>query len=245
MQIAAPAAVFFPASGLCYNPPMLEIEVKSLLGSAERAAEVKKKLLALEPRTRLISRHRQLNHYFVGGNLGKLQKLLSPKLTDTDRREFNAVVKSAQDFSVRTRLNDAEQPIFVVKTSLDEGTSHNTVSRKEFEIKMKDTTLEELDRILLDAGFEYQAKWSREREEYKSAGVNVCFDRNAGYGYIIEFEKVVDDESLVARARQELFEFMGKLRVKELPQDRLERMFKYYNENWRDYYGTEKTFTIQ
>jgi hypothetical protein len=38
---------------------------------------------------------------------------------------------------------------------------------------------------------------------------------------------------------------MQELDLKELSQDRLERMFKFYNENWRDYYGTEKVFNIE
>jgi len=38
---------------------------------------------------------------------------------------------------------------------------------------------------------------------------------------------------------------MTKLDVEELPQDRLERMFAYYNKNWPEYYGTEKIFVIE
>jgi len=35
---------------------------------------------------------------------------------------------------------------------------------------------------------------------------------------------------------------MAKLGATELTQDRLERMFAYYNANWPAYYGTEKVF---
>jgi len=38
---------------------------------------------------------------------------------------------------------------------------------------------------------------------------------------------------------------MAELGVAELPQDRLARMFDFYNQNWPDYYGTDKTFTIE
>jgi len=31
----------------------------------------------------------------------------------------------------------------------------------------------------------------------------------------------------------------------ELDQARLARMFDFYNKNWRDYYGTEKVFTVE
>jgi len=38
---------------------------------------------------------------------------------------------------------------------------------------------------------------------------------------------------------------MESLGVRELPQDRLERMFKFYNSHWREYYGTDKIFTVE
>jgi len=30
-----------------------------------------------------------------------------------------------------------------------------------------------------------------------------------------------------------------------LPNDRLERMFAYYNEHWQEYYDTDKTFVVK
>jgi hypothetical protein len=38
---------------------------------------------------------------------------------------------------------------------------------------------------------------------------------------------------------------MKECGVEELPQERLERMFAFYNTHWPDYYGTEKIFTIE
>lgn len=221
-----------------------EIEIKSLLGSTERAQEVKNKLYKLRPETKLYSQHKQFNHYFVGGDVAILGKTLLPKLPKKKQKELETILKKGSDFSIRTRLINDTAPIFVIKASLDEGSSHNTVSRLEFESSFEDKSLEELDQIILDAGFKYQAKWSRERKEYKSNDITVCFDKNAGYGYVAEFEKVIDDESLIKVTREELYSFMRELGVDELPQDRLERMFSYYNKNWRDYYGTDKIFNI-
>jgi adenylate cyclase class IV len=98
---------------------------------------------------------------------------------------------------------------------------------------------------VLDAGFTYQAKWSRSREEYAYKGVTVCLDKNAGYGYLAEFEKVVDGEERVEETRREIEALMTELSVFELPQDRLARMFDFYNKNWPEYYGTDKVFTIE
>ena len=59
------------------------------------------------------------------------------------------------------------------------------------------------------------------------------------------FEKMVDSADHALVVQKELRDFMAELGADELPQDRLERMFSYYNKNWQDYYGTEKIFTIE
>jgi len=102
-----------------------------------------------------------------------------------------------------------------------------------------------LDQVLFDAGFSYQAKWSREREEYKLGDINICLDKNAGYGYLAEFEAVLEDASETEEAKERIYELMKRMEVEELGQDRLARMFEYYNNNWQDYYGTDKVFTLE
>ena len=221
-----------------------EIEIKCLLGSPERAERLRKELRVVDPKTTLISKHKQLNHYFEGGDISKLHKLLSKHLTKKEAETLEDIIKESSDYSIRTRLAD-ETLIFVLKASRDEGTSHNTVVRLEFEAHIKEMTLDELDQLLLKAGFQYQAKWSREREEYTCGDINVSIDKNAGYGYLAEFEKVVDSDEEAPGAQREIRNFMNKLNAEELPQDRLERMFAYYNAHWPDYYGTDKIFVVE
>ena len=220
-----------------------EIEIKSLLGEAAAAEALKQRLCELDPDCRLSAQNKQLNHYFEGGDMEALVTSISPHLSDEQNQKLAHIVEKGSSFSVRTRQKN-DQVLLVVKASVDEGTSANTVSRLEFEEKVE-LSLEELDQLLLDAGFQYQAKWSREREEYSYKGMNVCIDKNAGYGYLAEFEKVLDDEAAVSKAREEIVEVMRELGVAELPQERLERMFAHYNQNWPDYYGTEKVFVIE
>lgn len=220
-----------------------EVEVKSLLGSPERATQVLDAIKALDPNTKLTSKNKQLNHYFEGGDLASLQTAAAPHLTDSGREKLADLVARANTFSIRTRDKDGTV-ILVVKASVGSDTSANGVSRLEFEETVP-MTLEQLDKILLDAGFTYQAKWSREREEYVANGVTICMDKNAGYGYLAEFEKVVDSQEKADAARLEIDAFMAQVGATELPQDRLERMFAYYNTHWPEYYGTEKIFDIQ
>jgi predicted adenylyl cyclase CyaB len=220
-----------------------EIEVKTLLGEKANADALKSRMRELDPESACVSTNKQLNHYFTGGDVGKLYEKTEHLLHDAMKEKFHLIVEKGTNFSVRTRQKD-DEVLLVVKASVDAGTSENTVSRLEFEEAVP-VTLDELDALVLEAGFSYQAKWSREREEYAYKGANVCIDKNAGYGYLAEFEKIVHDDSDLSGVRKEIDALMGELEVVELSQDRLERMFKFYNENWGEYYGTEKTFIIE
>lgn len=218
-----------------------EIEIKSLLGNKENADKLKAEIS--RQGGEMISKNNQLNHYFILSNQDKFKDNLLPHIENSKKSLFEKILSEGADFSIRTRDTDGKVKL-VVKASIGNDTSSNGVSRMEFEEEMQ-MSLDKLDKLLLDAGLEYQAKWSREREEYKLKDVNVCLDKNAGYGYLAEFERVVQDKSLVDSIKSELLGLMASLGVQELPQDRLERMFSYYNDNWRDYYGTGKIFNIK
>lgn len=220
-----------------------EVEIKSLLGAKEHADALKEKMCKLDPSASCISKNTQLNHYFEGGDTNELYTRVKDLFSKEAQEKLAHIVEVGSNFSIRTRQRN-DEVLLVLKASVDEGTSANTISRLEFEEPVS-VSLEELDRLVESAGYTYQAKWSREREEYTYKGANVCIDRNAGYGFLAEFEKVTDAESDVTRIRDEIKTLMAELGAEELPQDRLERMFAHYNQNWAEYYGTDKTFTIE
>lgn len=218
-----------------------EVEIKSLLGTKKQAVKVKKKMAGIDPHTKFLSRNKQLNHYFTGGKLEDLYAHAQNHLKPVQRKKFKGMV-GAREFSVRTRNKDGNV-FLIVKASVDSTTSANGIARLEFEEKVP-LTLAKLDALVLRSGFSYQAKWSREREEYAFNGMNVCIDKNAGYGYLAEFERVVKSHDDVRSARAHIRKVMRLLGVEELKQDRLARMFAHYNKSWRKYYGTTRTFRI-
>jgi adenylate cyclase class IV len=224
-----------------------EVEIKSLLGSKENADLLISKLVKHDKDFKLSTEGKQLNHYFNVPAGVDLKTALS-NLIPTDKKDaFEQVVTLGKKLSVRTRQSidkKGQKVIFVIKASVGDDSSSNGVKRIEFESQVS-ITLDELDQILLEAGLTYQAKWSRERKEYVSGDLHVCLDKNAGYGYLAEFEKVTSNEGDLERVKSELLELMNKVGVSELPQDRLERMFAHYNANWEKYYGTENTFNIE
>lgn len=221
-----------------------EIEIKSLLGGKEKADELKTKM-AKDPSFSSLGSHKQLNHYFEGGNLNLLFEKTNNFLSQEQQNKLKDLSTRAKDFSVRTRWADGKV-ILVVKASVDDTTSSNGTARLEFESELKDISdLDKLDELVLSAGFHYQAKWSREREDFTYKGANVSVDKNAGYGYLSEFEMVVDDPKEADKTKSLLRQMMADLNITELPQDRLARMFEFYNKNWKDYYGTENIFNIE
>lgn len=228
---------------ICSRMSHFEIEVKSLLGEKERADALRRKMQELDPGCSCVSTNKQLNHYFEGGHIERLFVKVQELLTEAQREKLQALVTRGSTFSVRTRQRE-DEVLLVVKASIDEGTSENTVKRMEFEEPIV-LSLAELDALVQEAGYTYQAKWSREREEYTYKGANVCLDLNAGYGYLAEVEKIVPEESLADQVRAEIDELMAELELEELQQDRLARMFEFYNQNWPEYYGTTKVFVIE
>lgn len=221
-----------------------EVEIKSLLGSKENASSLVSRLQEKFPQTKLEQKEKQLNHYFIApADLSMLKKEISVFLTPEQTTSLDLIVKEGKKISIRTRDTDGKV-LFVIKASVGDDTSANGVKRIEFEAVIP-KKLDELDSLLLSAGCTYQAKWSREREVYQAGDINVCLDKNAGYGYVAEFEKMTAIEAELENVRKELLDTMQSLGVSELPQDRLERMFAHYNTHWPEYYGTEKTFIIE
>lgn len=224
-------------------PHSYEVEIKTLLGSKENADSLKEKLVAKGAQLVPEKSSKQLNHYFVADDYSGLINAMDQYIPEDRKELFKRAIAEGQGTSVRTREANGKV-IFVVKASVNDNSSSNGTSRIEFE-EVVPLSLDELDKVLLGAGLEYQAKWSREREEYKMDDTNISIDKNAGYGYLAEFERVTEVESELDRVKQSLLDTMADFGVEELAQDRLERMFDFYNKNWADYYGTDKVFNIE
>jgi len=220
-----------------------EVEIKSLLGDVASAEALRVSMKKLKPNCVCYSSYTQINHYFKGGDPRKLTKRLESLLSQSDAERMREVSEKGNNISVRTRKMNDEARI-VMKSSVGDDTSSNGIARLEIEAPVSGLTFDKLDEEVLSAGYKVQAKWSRSREEYRLDDVTVCLDKNAGYGYVAEFEKIIDDANHIDSARAEIEELMETLGVSELPQARLERMFAHYNEHWSEYYGTDKTFTI-
>lgn len=221
-----------------------EIEIKILLWSEEKAQELVNKLYQNDASTTVIGENSQLNHYFLAqGDFEKLYQTLQQHIAPEHHAKLHQVIVEGKWHSIRTREVDWKV-LFIVKASVDDTTSFNGTARIEFEEKVP-LSLAEIDQLLLDHGFPYQSKWSRQRKEYKYKDFNVCIDKNAWYGYVAEFEKIIADKEQTEAVKEQIRKELELLGIEELKQDRLERMFAFYNQHRPEYYWTEKTFIIE
>lgn len=222
-----------------------EIEIKILLGDESKAQELIEKIYQYDENIQLIKKNSQLNHYFLAEwDFEQLTETLKQYIHPDHHEKLHQVIVDGKNHSIRTREVDGKV-LFVVKASVDDTSSSNGTARREFEEEVANLALHQLDQIMLDHGFPYQSKWSRDRQEYKYKDYNVCIDKNAGYGYVAEFEKIIADQAEAEATKEAIRKELELLGIKELDQGRLERMFAHYNENWPEYYGTEKTFIIE
>lgn len=222
-----------------------EIEIKVLLWDKPSRDNFMNAVNINFPATKHSYSESQKNHYFEGGNLKTLGEVFAEYISPEETVRLQDIEKNVKSFSVRTR-GTVDETILVVKATMNAETSSNGTARIEWEVDLAPMPIEKMDELVLRAGFQYQAKWSREREEYQlNHDTALCIDRNAGYGYVAEFERVIDDETQIESTRAELLGMIESLGFEELAQDRLARMFDFYNQNWREYYGTEKVFTVE
>ncbi len=221
-----------------------EVEIKVLLTTKENRDNFKEKLKHKLIDLKYLWKNSQLNHYFIWWDFDKLRENVLHHLPEDKKESFENILKAPWRHSFRTRYLNWNS-ILVIKLAIDNTSSSNGVSRLEWEHTFKKMEIDELDEKLLHSDFEYQAKWSREREEYSSKNnINITIDKNAWYWYLSEFEMVVDSKEEAKKAEESIRKLLWELGVEELPQDRLARMFAYYNKNWKDYYGTEKYFVV-
>lgn len=221
-----------------------EIEIKVLLGTEVSKEKFMKAVEVNFPAFSHSYTESQKNHYFEGGNLLHLLGTFREYISHEEASSLHKLSSEAKSFSVRTRGTKTET-ILVVKATVNDESSSNGTARIEWEVDLAPMSLEDMDAKVISAGFSYQAKWSRARDEYKlNHNTALCIDKNAGYGYLAEFERVITDESQITETRHELLRMIRSLGYDELDQDRLARMFDFYNKNWSEYYGTEKVFEV-
>lgn len=222
----------------------IEVEIKVYLGEKKEAEKLLNSLKKHYAKLELLDHSVQLNHYFLKGNGEQLIAKLDNYLNARNKRKLSDIIVSFEEYSLRTRQANGKI-LLVAKASHRDADNIHGHGRFEFEEPINISTLDELDLLILQCGFNVQSKWSRERNLYKYKDLKVSIDLNAGYGYIAEFEKMVSNERESNIARDTIKKELAFLDLRELESNRLGRMFTFYNLHWKEYYKTNKTFILK
>ena len=121
---------------------------------------------------------------------------------------------------------------FFSKIWLKKGNVHDE-QREEIEVKFKREDFEKLEKLFLDLGINIEIKWFRKRHAFKWQDIDVAVDYTKGYGYIIELEKMSDEEN----KDQTLELLKQKLKLLDIPltpREEFDKKYSYYKENWRN-----------
>jgi len=104
--------------------------------------------------------------------------------------------------------------------------------REEIEIKFSKDQFEELEKLFLALGYNTEIKWFRKRHKFKWNDITVCIDYTKGYGYIIELEKMCNNENK-EQEYQNLKQKLLSLNIEITPREHFEEKFKHYKQNWK------------
>ena len=102
---------------------------------------------------------------------------------------------------------------------------------EEIEINTKREDFEKLEKFLNKIGHNVKIKWLRNRTQFDWNGIKVCLDYTKGYGYILELEKMANQENK-GRVLEELNKKLNELEISLTPKEEFEDKYKHYKENW-------------
>ena len=120
------------------------------------------------------------------------------------------------------------------KLWLKKGIIHDD-AREEIEVKVDNQYRSELLRMLELLGYQVEIKWFRKRLEIDYQGYYLTIDHSAGYGYIVEIEKMVKDAALIDETKKELEDILISLGIEISSKEEFVNKYEDYKVNWSEY----------
>ncbi len=121
---------------------------------------------------------------------------------------------------------------FFSKIWMKKGKIHEEF-REEIEVQFKKEDFEKIEKLFLDLGFNVQIKWFRTRNTFEWCDLKVMLDFTKGYGYIVEIEKMSDEENKL-KDLELIKESFRELGIPITPKKYFDNKYKYYKENWKN-----------
>jgi predicted adenylyl cyclase CyaB len=128
---------------------------------------------------------------------------------------------------LRLQQNDT-----ISKIIMKRGELHDE-AREEIEVECKREDFAKLQAILSTLGYKAQVKWFRSRHTFYWEGITVTVDDTKGFGYVIELEKLTEEDGKNAALRL-LREKCKQLGITEASKEECQKRFKHYAQHWRE-----------
>lgn len=142
-----------------------------------------------------------------------------------------------EDFQ-ETHYFDCKQDLRIQKNNsgskiwLKKGNLHDD-AREEIEVKTNENEFENLQKLFQALGYNIEIKWERLRHQFNWKEIKVCIDYTKGYGYIIELEKMSNEEDK-EKILEELKQKLQELNIPLTSKKEFENKFQDYKKNWRE-----------
>jgi predicted adenylyl cyclase CyaB len=142
-----------------------------------------------------------------------------------------------EDFQ-ETHYFDCEEDLRIQKNNfgskiwMKKGQIHDD-AREEIEIKTQNEDFENLQKLFKTLNYNTEIIWLRTRHEFNWNNITVCIDYTKGYGYIIELEKM-SEENEKEKTLEELKQKLNELNIPLTPKEEFKNKYEHYKENWRE-----------
>lgn len=161
--------------------------------------------------------------------------------------EYNKLIKCFTDNKVV--FNESKQITYYFKGDIDfrimytnnytkmwlkKGQIHDD-AREEMEVLVDNKYSLDLSKMLECLGYEVEIKWFRKRLEGDYQDIKLTIDYTVGYGYIIEVEKIVTDESLIDETKDMLCDILKSFNIEISKKEEFKEKYNDYKKNWKDY----------
>lgn len=121
---------------------------------------------------------------------------------------------------------------FYSKIWMKSGKIHDE-QREEIEIKFDKENFPQAEKLFLNLGYKTQIKWFRTRHVFNWQDITVTIDYSKGYGYIMELEKMSDEENK-NKDLEYLKNKMTELQIVQTPKTEFDAKYNHYKEHWEE-----------
>lgn len=108
-------------------------------------------------------------------------------------------------------------------------------AREEIEVFLDEKETDKTFKLLNSLGYETEIIWYRSRNECEYKGIKVAADYTVGYGYIIEVEKLIEDDQDVEAAKDKLDEILNEFNIEVSEKIEFKEKYEDYKINWKKY----------